>query len=97
MERIRTDEAVHVGYLQVLISELRGFTWRTVGGGEASGAEILDPVWAKMIEWHGRTERELAARRTRAALERQIIAAKGEAGGRGLLARLDAMDARAAA
>ena len=31
VERIRADEASHVGYLQVVVSELRSFTWR-VGG-----------------------------------------------------------------
>ena len=53
-----------------------------------SGASIIDPVWAKMVEWHGLLERETAATRNRAELERQIIAARGEAG-RELLARLE--------
>ena len=38
VERIATDEAVHVGYLQVLISEMRAFTWKTVDGGKVAGA-----------------------------------------------------------
>jgi hypothetical protein len=97
VERIRADEQSHVGYLRVLISELRSFTWRTVGGGRSSGAAILDPVWAHMVEWHGRIERDLAAVRTRAGLETQIIAARGEAAGRRLLAQLDALEERLAA
>ena len=96
IERIRTDEAIHVGYLQAVISELRSFTIRAVDGREVSGASIIDPVWAKMVEWHGLLERETAATRNRAELERQIIAARGEAG-RELLARLDALDDGAAA
>ena len=95
IERIRTDEAIHVGYLQAVMSELRSFTIRTVDGRQVPGASIIDPVWAKMVEWHGMLEREAAATRNRAELERQILAARGEAG-RELLARLDALDDGAA-
>ena len=91
VERIRTDEAIHVGYLQTVISELRAFTLKTVDGGQVKGAEIIDPLWAKMVEWHGSTERELARDRTRATIETQVLAARGEAG-RDLLARLDALE-----
>ena len=96
IERIRTDEAIHVAYLQAVISELRSFTMRTVDGRAVSGAAIIDPVWAKMVDWHGRLEREAARDRNRAELERQIIAARGEAG-RALLERLDALEEGAAA
>ena len=94
VERIRTDEAIHVGYLQVLISEMRSYPWRTVDGRVVPGAEIIDPVWARMIEWHGKTERDIAAARTRAALATQLTAARGEAGAEALLAKLDALDER---
>jgi hypothetical protein len=92
VERIRADEASHVGYLQVVVSELRSFAWR-VGGKTVPGTEIIDPVWAKMVEWHGRTERELAAARTRRDIEGQVMAAKGAVEGRRILAELDALDA----
>ena len=95
VERIRTDEAIHVGYLRTVISELRAFTFKTVDGGRMKGAEIIDPIWAKMVEWHGATERELARDRTRAAIEAQVLASRGEAG-RDLLARLDALAGQSA-
>ena len=95
VERIRTDEAIHVAYLQTVVSELRAFTLKTVDGRQVKGAEIIDPLWAKMVEWHGNTERELARERTRAAIEQQILAARGEAG-RELLARLDALEGQSA-
>lgn len=95
VERIRTDEAIHVAYLQTVISELRAFTLKSVDGKQVKGAEIIDPLWAKMVEWHGTTERELGRVRTRANIERQILAKRGEAG-RDLLARLDAMDGQVA-
>jgi hypothetical protein len=94
VERIRADEAIHVAYLQVLISELRSFTWRTVDGGTKSGAEILDPVWRRMVEWHGRTQRDLAQDRSRAELEARLIADRGEVAARSFLARIDALGDR---
>jgi len=95
VERIRADEAIHVGYLQTVLSELRGFTIKTVDGRQVKGAELIDPIWAKMVEWHGDTERELARDRTRASIEAQVLAARGEAG-RELLARLDALEGQSA-
>jgi hypothetical protein len=91
VERIRTDEAIHVAYLATAISELRSFTLRRPDGRTVAGKDVIDPVWAKMVDWHGREEREIAAARTRAEIERQIIAARGESAGRELLARFDAL------
>ncbi|MDR3510289.1 MAG: hypothetical protein P4L73_01525 [Caulobacteraceae bacterium] len=96
VERIRTDEAIHVAYLQAVVSELRSFTFRTEDGRQVPGTEVIDPVWAKMVEWHGRLEREAGRERSRAELERQILAARGEAG-RELLARIDALEQAGAA
>ncbi len=52
VNRIRQDEAVHVAWLQVAISEFRSFTIKSLDGSTISGAEILDPIWEKMIHWH---------------------------------------------
>jgi hypothetical protein len=97
VERIRADEQIHVGYLQTAISEMRSFTWRGTDGRTWPGAEIIDPVWARMVPWHGETSRELGARRTREALESYVLAERGEAAGRRILNRFDALDARVAA
>ena len=37
VERIRTDEAIHVAYLQTTISEMRSFTFKAVDGGTIAG------------------------------------------------------------
>ncbi len=92
VERIRTDEAIHVAYLRVTLSEMRSFNWRTVSGGLKRGAEILDPMWEKMIVWHGRTQRDLAAERSRAQFEARLVTERGAAGAKALMARLDALD-----
>jgi hypothetical protein len=51
VERIRTDEAIHVAYLQTALSEMRSFTVRT-DAGPMAGAELIDPMWAVMVRWH---------------------------------------------
>ena len=53
VSRIRQDEAIHVAYLNLLVSELRSFTFKTVDGLEKKGSEIIDPLWKKMVQWHG--------------------------------------------
>jgi hypothetical protein len=97
VERIRTDEAIHVGYLQVLISELRSFTWKAANGPAIPGAVIFDAVWDRMVAWHGVTERDLAAARSREAIEAMVIKARGETAGRAFMARFDTLDERLAA
>ncbi|HSV02753.1 MAG TPA: hypothetical protein VLI41_06060 [Phenylobacterium sp.] len=96
VERIRQDEQSHVAYLRVALSELRSFTLKTVSGGRKPGAEILDPLWTQMVEWHGRRERELARERTRAEIARQVSARLGEARGRAFLSEFDALGEGAA-
>ena len=78
VERIRTDEAIHVAYLQVVISELRSFTFRTTDGALVSGAEIIDPVWADMVDWHGRREREASRVRSRAEIDQYVTETVGD-------------------
>ena len=53
VDRIRQDEAVHVAWLRAAISEFRSFTIRCVDGSTCAGSDILDPVWARMVHWHG--------------------------------------------
>ncbi|MGN6514869.1 MAG: hypothetical protein ACTHLR_03400 [Rhizomicrobium sp.] len=55
VDRIRQDEAPHVGYLAVVVSELRSFTFKTVDGKHVKGAVFIDPVWRGMVQWHAVT------------------------------------------
>jgi len=97
VERIRTDEAVHVGYLQVLISEMRSFTWKTADGAKVRGEAFIDPLWAKMVEWHGKTERDIAAARSRENITAMVTAARGEPAANAFMARFDALEQKLAA
>lgn len=72
IERIRTDEAIHVAYLQTTISEMRSFTFKTVDGGQIAGKDLIDPVWAEMVKWHGQTQADLAREQSRDMIHARI-------------------------
>lgn len=74
VDRIRQDESVHVAWLRTAISEFRQFTIKTVDGGRIPGADIVDPVWAKMIHWHAVEIHEANRENDRAELRRKILA-----------------------
>ena len=100
VERISADEQIHVGYLQVLISELRSFTWRTVAGGTERSRRYprsqCGPGWSS-----GMAERPSATSPRRAHfrgnLEPRVLAALGEADGSAFLRRFDGLEERLAA
>jgi len=84
--QIQQDEAPHVAYLQLFISELRTFHFKT-SSGVVKGETFIDPVWAKIVAWNSdnvpRTQREasremieglLKARPDGAALVREFDA-----------------------
>ena len=75
IERIRTDEAIHVAYLQTTVSEMRSFTFKTVDGGTIAGKDLIDPVWEGMVHWHAVTQAELALEQSREAIRARLNAA----------------------
>jgi hypothetical protein len=69
VEQIRQDEAPHVAYLQLFISELRALRFKAPGG-PVEGRSFIDPVWARIVAWNAdnvpksqrQSSRELVAR-----------------------------------
>jgi hypothetical protein len=51
VSQIQQDEAPHVAYLQLVISEMRRFQFKTAHGC-ITGRTFIDPVWAKVSAWH---------------------------------------------
>ena len=47
-----------VAAMATVVSELRSFTLKRTDGGTIAGKDVIDPVWARMVDWHGREERE---------------------------------------
>ncbi len=94
VDRIRTDEAIHVAYLQTAISELRSFTIKTLDGRQIQGHTIVDPVWEKMIEWHAVTNADFSRNQSR---ENVVARLKKRPHGDSLVAQFDALEYEAAA
>ncbi len=89
INRIRQDEAVHVAWLKVAISEFRHSTIKGLDGAEISGAEILDPVWEKMVHWHAVEMHQANRQNNRAELRAKILAA---ANGASILAAFEELE-----
>ncbi|MBL6854431.1 MAG: hypothetical protein ISS15_03055 [Alphaproteobacteria bacterium] len=94
VERIRTDEAIHVAYLATVISELHGLTIKTVDGKIIPGATIIDPVWNQMIEWHAVTQANFGREQSREAIIGRL---KVKPNGAALAASFDRLEFRQAA
>ena len=73
VERIRTDEAIHVESLRLYVGELRGLTLNTVDGGTVPGAELIDPFWAGLVRWATVDQPRMVAENTHLALRKQIL------------------------
>lgn len=89
VERIRTDEEVHVTSLRLYLGELRSLRFRTREGGTLSGAEVVDPLWEEIVHWATAEQPKLAAEQQRALLTRRILA---HPDGRRILAAFDALE-----
>lgn len=89
VERIRIDEAVHVGYLQTVVSEMRSFTFKTVDGGTIAGKDLIDPVWEKMVIWHGETTYDLSKEQSYETIKEGLLSKEN---GQKLLADFEALD-----
>jgi hypothetical protein len=94
VERIRTDEAIHVAYLQTFVSEMRSFTVKTLDGGRIKGSQMIDPIWEGMIHWHSITQADFSRDQSREAIAARI---GKRPDGRALLSQFDSLEQKAAA
>jgi hypothetical protein len=69
IERIRTDELVHVSSLRLYLGELRSVRFRTVDGATISGDELIDRMWDGLVHWATVEQPALAAAQQRAGVE----------------------------
>lgn len=88
IERIRADEAIHVAYLQLVLSEMRSFTFHAADGRHVPGREIIDPAWATLVHWHAVENPRLAREQMRDVLHRRI---RAHADGERLITEFDAL------
>ena len=75
VERIRTDEEIHVESLRLYLGEMRSLTLNTVDGDTIMGAELIDPFWSGLVRWATIDQPRIAAENTYQALKKQILEA----------------------
>ncbi len=88
VERIRTDEEIHVRSLQIYIGELRSITFKTVDGGTIKGADLIDRFWKGLVQW-ATIEQPVIAAETQFEALKPIILAHPE--GKRILADFEAL------
>jgi hypothetical protein len=74
VERIRTDEEIHVRSLRLYLGELRELELRTVDGGTTAGATLIDRFWRGLVHWATVEQPRLAAEAQHEVLKPQILA-----------------------
>ena len=89
VERIRTDEEIHVRSLRLYLGELRSLHFRTQDGGTLAGAEVVDSLWQDIVRWATVEQPKLAAEQQRTLFTRRILE---HPDGRRLLAAFDALE-----
>ncbi|HTT97351.1 MAG TPA: hypothetical protein VMF58_04840 [Rhizomicrobium sp.] len=94
VDRIRADEAPHVGYLTAVVSELRSFTFKTVDGQCVKGAAFIDPVWRGMVHWHSVTNNDWDRAQARKEFEAMF---RARPNGAALQRRFDSLEQKEAA
>ena len=72
IERIRTDELIHVRSLCVYLGELQSVTFRTLDGGTVSGSELFGRFWDGMVQWATVDQPRLNADRIRQEVDDYI-------------------------
>ncbi len=72
IERIRTDEAIHVRSLCLYLGELCTVEFRTLDGGTISGLALIDRFWSGLVHWATVEQPALSVARIRPDYEAYI-------------------------
>ena len=73
VERIRTDEEIHVRSLRLYLGELSAVHLKTVDGGSRPGHEIIEPFWQGLVRWATEEQPVLAAQVQYPLLRERIL------------------------
>jgi hypothetical protein len=74
VERIRTDEEIHVTSLRLYLGECATVTFRTVDGGTIPGQALIDSFWGGLVRWATVDQPALIAEQQRALLHTRVMA-----------------------
>jgi hypothetical protein len=73
VERIRTDEEIHVRSLRLYLGECAAVTFRTVDGGHIAGSELIDRFWGGLVRWATVDQPSLVAEQQRVLLHDRVM------------------------
>ena len=73
VERIRSDEEIHVDSLRLYLGELRELTLKNVTGGTVPGSELIDRFWSGLVEWATVEQPAIAAKNQYEVLKPAIL------------------------
>ena len=74
VERIRTDEEIHIESLRLYLGELREIDIKTLDGGTIGGAELIDRYWDGLVQWATVEQPRLNAERQYPEIRGRILA-----------------------
>ena len=74
VERIRTDEAIHVTSLQLYLGELCTVCFRTEAGDGIAGAALISRFWRGLVDWATIEQPRQFAAMQRSLIEARILA-----------------------
>jgi hypothetical protein len=72
VERIRTDERIHIRSLCLYLGELCSVSFRTIDGGTVPGRELIDRFWGGLVRWATVDQPALTVERVRPVIEEHI-------------------------
>lgn len=72
IERIRTDELIHVTSLRLYLGELRELNFHTTDGGSVPGSELIDRMWDDLVRWATVEQPVLAAQQQHDLIEQRL-------------------------
>lgn len=73
VERIRTDEEIHVRSLRLYLGECAAVTFRTVDGGHIAGRDLIDRFWGGLVRWATVDQPSLMAEQQRQLLHDRVL------------------------
>ncbi|HPU53295.1 MAG TPA: hypothetical protein PK359_17175 [Burkholderiaceae bacterium] len=88
IERIRTDETIHIQSLRLYLGELREMSFCTVDGGAIAGRVLIDRFWRGLIHWATVEQPRLAAAQQREQVHARL---RDHPQGEALLREFDAL------
>ena len=89
VDRIRTDEAIHVASLRLYLGELCSVNFKAVDGGTIPGKDVVDTLWQEIVHWAIAEQPRLIAEQKKKRMTERVLSHDD---GEEILARFNALE-----